>query len=860
MESNEDMPIQGNLHEVRKNHLYYLKRLHVECESFLPNQVSSLDPLSILRGYAQTMAQSLEVVINHHSADLSDDLVLSFQSWFAGASLLDCYSQFLFASIKLIFSPHTPIFRSKERPNFVLCILNLYSNLVTFRKLLGERFTQLDSLIHSFEYQFFSSYNSANQNILRFDQVHDLLSHSFNIVSPPLIDTTKVTKRDLFRLSVKKLNFDHVLVEIFQFSNGGMAIFKVNSGELSSISNNPEKLLSQLVQGNHNLLDVGRTLLFPLLREYDLEIINLLSSSTVELKTSTGNNVSLRFQCVDPLQWEKHWKSSFKKLFDKNNLIPTTFCSTSSASLTKSSHAYQSFKLKLSKLEDLRPVSNEGLPIKLPSPSIPKKNNNTTKMEENAPLYHQSGLHRSRPLSKQLSALMSEEENSELNPKALSPPRLIESPSLKDIEFLSCDKLIELDKAIKMELSPALSPEPAIQRYKSMSQAPSLEKISFNSERDVEESDLESMISVSETDSEQDCTLFAGSETSTFNPSADKYKPTLYSRRSSSLLSIFSSKSRKEKEGNDSLHGHKVATEGAISSASGSSITVNELNKFNLQNDSEKLPSHFNFDHDEIIFENSQARVSYWNSNEWTRLGQGALDLCILKLENGDLVMVGYTSKDNQLCKFAANISIDWKFHKSAAQDIQIAIPQCAQIVSVIPQKIGMLTVRCREAEKLMNILQHCVKGSLKDSIPKSSTTGTLSSAPSSYMSNILTRSSTAMSGLTDTKNLTEAISTSLLIPSSKVKIHSLINGKGWHVQTIGNADIYSQELKGVTFAIKFNIIPSDKNMISLVSRLHEIQRIGRTGILLSMKDDEKLLEFQNKIIADQVYRLIKPQ
>ncbi|QLG75035.1 hypothetical protein HG535_0H03620 [Zygotorulaspora mrakii] len=846
------MAIQGGIKEIHRIHVTNLTRLTVECESFLPNPVSRLDPMSSLREQTQLLGICLRKIIGELSLSSPVDLLLSFRRWFSNKYLLECYKKCLSAVPKVIFSIDSPVFRSKVRPTFVVCVMNLYSSLVQVQEILGGGFDGLGQLISSFEDQFFSSYNDANNCILRLDQVHDLLSHTFDVVSAPLMDISKVAKRDFFRLSLKKFSFDRSLVEICQFSNGELAVFKINSEELPNISSSPKKLLSQLLKGNYKLLDLGRTLLFPSLRRHDLEIFDLLSQSTVQLRTATGNNVTLMVQCIDPLQWESHWKQSFKRLFDKNDLIPTILRSSSSASITKSSHSYQKFKLKLSKLEDLRPLSSEGLPIMLPSPVSPTDTNTTSTQAQSQAKKPQTGLHRSKPLRRPLSTLMSVEQETGSQVGRLANSSLLASPSLQEIANLSCDKLIELDRAIEMDFSPLATPELTMQKYKSVSEEPSLERITINSEKDVEVSDLESFIST-EPEHKGD----PHNESPVFNPVAGMYKPMLYTRNSSSLLSIFSSKSKKDEETIRGPEKIEREVEKRSNSSSMSSLFDAKSTDSPTEKESETLPPGIDTRNDEVIFENNQVRISFWNGKHWNRVGKSALTFLIYRLGDGNTVMLARTAEESKSCKFAIKISKGWKCIRSAAQDIQIVIPKEDFMASMIPSEFNTLTLRCLQVERLLNILQHCIKGDLPSSMPKSSTVQTLSSMPSSCISNPLTRSSTAMSGLTDPK--TDTINTVLLLSSLKVKIHSAIEGKGWNVQSIGHVDICVQESKDTIIAVKFNIVLMDKKPLTFISQLDEIERIGRTGLLLASKKNEKLLEFQNKIVADQVYQLIKP-
>lgn len=828
-----------------------LKRLNGLCSALKQNRTSSLDPMAQFCVQTDGMARNLQFLIEKHSKQQLDD-ISALQRSFSDIQILNSYNEVLLTSTRLIFSVETPFFRLGKRPEFAVHLVKLYTILTGFQGSLGARATQLSSVIHAFEYQFNQSFNIANCNVLRLDQVHDLLSHSFDLVSPPLIDINDLTKRDYFRLSMNKYNVDRQLVEILQFSSGELAIFRVNSGEIPNLGAPPSQQLTTLAQGNYSILNLGRTLLFPILRECDLEIINNLSSGT-ELKTTTGNGICLKLQCVDPVQWESHWKICFKRLFDKSDVIQLTPRSYSSASLAKSSHVFQSFKLKHSKLEELRPASNTGLPLKIPQPALATEEDKAP-IQNSPPQVVRSGLRRSKPLRRPLSVLMGineEEEKKRLMKAPISPDT---PPSYEDLESFNCEKLLELDKTIQMEMSPVSMGSAVMQQVKSASQHSSLDQIAPTLGQDIELSGEESVLSLDEEDSLSD-------SGSTFNPSADFYKPTLYRRKSTSLLSLFSSKNKK-----------KLVVDTAAANASVTSVTSSRSNtpssaKSGLPTcattkDFELLPRTIDLNNDLAIFESENIKASLWDGRQWMKFGADSLKVSILKSDEDKTVMVLYERKDESKCIFAAHISPKWKCSKAAAQDLQIVIPTQNLIVSILPPGSNTINMRSSTAEKLKNSLQHCIKGNLPSFIPSSQTAATLSSVPSTFSSRGVTRSSTALSELANFKNKPDAVDSHLLLPSVKVKIHKKVGEKGWQAQKIGFVDIFSQEYKGSAIAVKFEYFGGNEETekpLTFCSHINGVHRIGRTGLLVASEGEERLLEFMNNIVAGQVYKLIKP-
>ncbi|QLQ77943.1 hypothetical protein HG537_0A01900 [Torulaspora globosa] len=832
-----------------KEHIANLKRLNAFCLTFEPRPASALDPMSQLCNQTRKISKSVMSLIEYHCSN--DHLAI--KSSFMNSEILNLYNEILLGSIKLIFAIETSLFRLGPSLEFVICIEKLYSRLMNYQKLLGGKSTQLSSMLRCFEYQFKQGYITADNNVIRLDNIHDLSSHSYDLVAPPIINLDDVVKRDFFRLSMNKFSIQRQLVEIFQFKNGEIAIFKVISGEIPNVKNPPTQLLTRLSQGDYSLLNLGRALLFPFLREYDLDVIGE-SMSGIELRTVTGNNVHLKLQCVDALQWEGHWRFCMKKLFDRNNLMQLTPLNRSSASLAKSSHLYQNFKMKHDKLENLRPSKSTGLSLNLPNKAVHVEQ--STEIDE--PIRPpQSGLRRSRPLQGPLSILMSMDEEDE--EKAKENNRNNQSdckhPSFEDLDSLDCEKLMELDKGIQMEFSPVSLQSPSLQQYKSVSRHSSMDKIGPITENSIEVDDIESVISSAS--DETDCR----DEPPAFNPSAEFYKPTLYRRKSSSLLSLFSSKNKKGLV-IDAAGANTAASLKATSKESTPLSAKSNLPAYSAEKTDELLPSTIDLNNDLAIFESEKARTSLWDGQQWMRFGSESLSLAILRSINDETVLVAYESKVDRRCFFAARVSPRWKCSKAAAQDIQVIIPPSDFLCSILPPGKNTVNIRCSRSEGLLNALQHCIKGNLPAFIPSSQTANTLSSCPSSSASNGITRSSTGISDLTNFKNTTDAIASLLLLPSVKAKIHERIDEKGWQVQNIGYVDIFSQEYKGSAVAVKFdffNVNETKESAKTLISRLSDIRRIGRTGLLIASGDDERLLEFVNKVIADQVYKLIRP-
>lgn len=861
---NEDRMLKFK--NVQQEHVEALRELLVLCEALRPSTKFAQKYMKEVGVLLEFIANSLKILIAKHTLVASPSELLPRQL-FADVELLNTYKDVLFGSIKLIFNKDTSAFRMRTEPSFTQNVVKIYMALMEFRSIWASETLQLKSMIHAFQYQFGSNYNVANCNILNLNQVRDLLSQTFDLISPPLLDVKSVAKRDYFRLSLERFGYNELLVELFQLSNGELAIFKVNCGELPAPTCLANDLLQRLFNGEYKLLDLGRTLLFPGLREYDLEVERLIDAGT-ELRTPTGNNVHLRLQCLDAMQWESHWKFCFQKLFDKKNIIPPVLQSSTLAPMTRSSHPFQSFKFKHQKLEDLRPKNNSGIAIQMPQQVLDSqraKENSIKDFKKDS-----FKLHKSKPLERPSLSLMEEVDLSNTPKRNATNNTMFKSPSLRDIEKLSCSKLLELDKSIDMNLSQTALETPEMKECKSISQHSSLEKIGPVLGGDIEESDIES-----DDDNEN-------KENSIFNPSAEVYKPTLYRRKSSSLLNLFRPKNKKKSsvdsittttannnngvDKNDSRFSlsHKNSSSslfGPRSIASSSLSSKSSLNSLLKPNNDVELPAGIELNNENTLFESRISKISSWNGRLWEPIRFKKLNLVVIKSENGENILVVHEERETYFCKLAARITPQWKCSRGGAQDVQLSIPSDKIMVTALPKEDQSLNVRCVEADRLQNFLQHCMEADaivrpLPGSLPNSITAGTLSSNGSSFLSDQPTSIASNLSAL---KLTAETTNTTLLLPNIRVKRYIHSENNAWQEQHPAMLDLHAHEYKGLLLGIVFRFLENGKDTDLLFVGLSEMRRIGTTGLLLACKDEERFLEFQNKVVADQVHRMIRP-
>lgn len=862
--------------------------------------VSSLDPMANFAKKADLMANSLRtLIIKYSTLPYLLENKESFNNSLAGLlrdnEVLTAYNTILINGMKLILDHTVSIFRFSVQNNFTTCIMNIHSKLSEYSDNVQLSSNILNTMLHSFEQQFQSNYDDANCNILKYDRVHDLLSFTTRSIAASPIRLKDVVKRNYFLLSVDKFQYNDILVEIFQLANGQLAIFHVSSGELPYTSDARLTILSKLKKGNYELLNLGRTLLFSTIKQNDLVIISVLPVG-FSLQTQTGNNVILNISCLDAIQWESNWKLCFQRLFDGNKITTYKNETNSLKLLNPFSHTSQKFNMKAQKLEELRPKGNQGAALFLPSP---KEMDKFEGREEASTLFFRdftnkkpiSHLHRSQPLP----SLSVGSRNNDLSPIPLIKDEESAERSFDEMESLIFDKLLELDKSMKIVLSP-MSLEDTMEEMRTVSTSSSMEIIDELNEQSGEISDLESVVSEMEKEiffTEQKEIDNNDNNINSFNLDVEAHQPSFYSSKSSSLLSLFSNRNKKNllintanasepslfktMPSKSSLITPISTTHVPISAASNMKFSRTELEHINI-------PEEFSVSSNKSIFSTNDVRFTTWNGKQWERVGKELSKLDIIETSENKLSMIIYTSNGGiQKAKLISFISNNWKCVKPTAQDIQIVLPNSSIVGSILPPKAShTITLRCREVERLMNTLDHCMEGNLPSSITErsistSKTTETSSTTDSSYFSRSISKLGQSISDTSDSDTSEQEFrsvnqkdfKSALLLPSIKIKLHKLDGSNMWVKNGTGQVDVYLQKYQEVNVASKFEISFMndnenylDSNKIIFVSYLENIRRTGRTGLSFTdfASEEIQLLEFKNQVIADEVFKLILQQ
>ncbi|CUS24712.1 LAQU0S18e02542g1_1 [Lachancea quebecensis] len=815
-----------------------LSRLLCLLETRSGKSQSVCDPLGGLVQQTQLLASATRALLKKHEqlACLLQDAQCNdkqLNRWLSDAELLGHYSTLLSGSLKLVFGSSTSGYQFSPNSEFAALVVTVYNRLRQLSLPGTQQASQLMSILHSFECHFKAQWNATNCNTFKFDRVQDLFSYSHDIVSSPLLDIAKTVKRDYFELAAPGLGFKNLLVELFQLSSGELAVFKVVCGQLPLTVETTKDLLQTFSSGHGpKYKSFGRSLLFPTLRKGDLCIISE-GATSVELSVKLGDDPTLSLSAIDAVPWEKHWKTYFRRLFSNPQFTPDESAPIS-MHMTKSAHPFQNFKLKHDKLASLRPKENPGLAVKL---SCNEQAMDSGKQEVTE-RQNKTLLHKSRPLN-------------------LSASKLPSLDSFADLEKLDFETLLKIDESISMNSTPTFQPNPTFDEceFKRVDSSSSVSKAEVALGEYAE--DAESVVSSHES---KENTI------ETFDLSSEFHRPQLSKRKSSSLLSLFSSNRSKT-----SLRNHKNLALDLPSGDSTTSLftlpTPTSPNSMQLpspqRDDFCILPDRIDLSDGFCICEHS-AQLSYWYVNSWRAVSKKQLTLKLQESSSGEVLCLIYDQEDSQKYRLCSYVSPEWKVTRSAAQDIQLRIPQQDIIASVLPSGASVISLRCPQVDKVLNTLHHCIRQNLPSKLKASSTYGTLSTTSSTFstMDKSFSRSDTTSTGLSsiaqNSSSLEKEQTVSLLLLSNiKVRLHEKSKEHGWVLKSKGLLDVHSQEFRGQVSAIKFDLICDQLSRIEFTSKLDNIKRIGRTGVSLIHERDNFLIEFKNQIVANEVFKLI---
>lgn len=825
-----------------------LNKLHEYCEAFSEKPRSYFDPLTKVSDNLRIVLKSLDIIIRKHIS-FYDVLKENSNTWqivnivFNDDSLLLEYDNVLTISTSLIFNKEISEFRNSARPEFLQLILGMYSHINSIAKDSennGYMLAGLKALLDSFEINFFDQHNSTENINVHCTQARNLLSYSTNPVAIPNIDIVSSIRKGQFRLDIPRIECNRLLVELYQLNDGSLAILKPSCDQLCTSA---KGLISGLIEGDYNLMNTDRHLFLSPIKANDLRIREYYDNGIV-FTTTIRNDTLLRLTCLDSVSWEKTWKPQLEYMFDESRAGTSPFLGNSCPKLITANslpeEIYKTSDLKKMKSLQKETTITEGDSLQDHIYEIRSKKSSPVKQ-----------IKKSKPLTSPLSSITNlnlpingnlKKLNQETNCKLISEEE--SDKSLAEIEYLSYERLVELDKSIEMDITPILSPSPSDSNIKSTYQPFTLDRATSIRSSQGQVSDIESIISELEEGIETDLT---------FNPSVEEYKPSLHRKGSNSLLSLFRTRS----------NARTVANSNKSSVDSFSAPHAKPL--FSSVDDNQSRPLYVkesdlnDTSNNYILFENAAVKLSFWDGHGWDQIGDKPLEVVIRKQQNNKITFVAYSDRSANECQLIANVSPNWNCLRSAAQDIQLKIPPDSYIACVLQKRNYTITLRCQEADRLYNVLQHCIKDNVHISLSASSTLRTLSTTGSTFSNEFLNRSTTDQSISSNESILANNISR-LLLSNIKVKHHSLQPNKTWKANCIGKVDIYTEEVNEKKVTVKVILTNSTTVGVSkstFKSPLKCIKRIGRTGIALQDSTGYQLLEFINQPVADHVFKLI---
>lgn len=821
------------------------------CQSLGLNPKSSFDPMYKINTKLKFFTNGLQTLYNKHcviySAILKNNSLGTAMPIYQDTELLMAYETFYQSGIRLIFNSITPLFRSATESHFLQLFLQIYFHLKSCLKGVREQ-KSITHATRSFETEFFHAFLKAHSNSYRGGNIKDILSFNTKLVQFPNIKSDNIIQSHCIKLDSKRLGFKKLLVEVVELQTSELAFFKIEScNVIDSQRYTAEILLKELIMGQTNLLNFNKSLLFIPLKFKDMKILEYTHSG-LRLETRIGNKIQLDITSENLLEWETTWKAIFQQYFNSGDEIrqmrEDPLFTTSYPSDTN--------------IFDRQPYASK--------PQIPTESSPTTVDIKTPPT---TTAHYQHDRTK----------------------------SITEFENLSFEKLVELDNSIPIELSPLIGAvSPTKEVIRSVSDTFTVQQLDSTIPNEMESHELESIISSVENihinDDDDDSHVNNGKEELVFNPRASVYKPKLSSKKSSSLLSLFSSNHNSELE---SANDTRFSSTISIPRGSSSSLFGNikhEEEEDEVKSKYVNGPSNNDLLDSLELFQDNRIRLSYWTSNnEWEIVGDKKLKVSvgINRLKNGTVIMYAYNENSRDQCYLVTNISPSWNCMRTTAQDIQVRFSKNDIVNHSLSDDMEtfVMTLRYANADKLLNILQKCITNNFKKPLTNSRTQETLATTGSSCLNESIFSSgaTSTSSGLSldkcesqdntkssnnykNNSNNNKLIQSHLLTCNIKSKYYSLENGKYWKLQDTGETAIHSQDLDtntsvktrvGAVFEFTSLTSSQGTNAIKKIRcHLNNIQRLKKTGIVLHDDNNEyHLLVFSNPIVTDHVYRSI---
>lgn len=785
---------------------------------------SAFDPLNVIAKKMSSISEYLAILQNNlcDFESKSDPLTI-IERISNSRDIQKSYYSSITLGLEVIFDTNINFYRNTKNIEFFQCVLQTYGFISYLNATCNGR-EKIKTLLDDIHETFEKLYRELYTKEVHVDQVRDITARNAPLISSSAFEFSSVIESVEVRLTIPIMNLFSVASELCVMRDGKLAFMSINSKRFLKNKNFGAHLLEQFLQGEYDHLNTGRSLLFQTLNPAEFKILQQ-KNSEIELQIKKCNATVLKLHCNDPILWEQKWKQKFN-IWCNSDIYDEK-------SSGRVNHVYQNFIEKNNRLKEIA-NSNDTLGI----------------------------------------ALLSSNQESRTDNEHLQ--RMTET-TLNDLEKLNYDKLLELDHNLNAELSPLMVYSPEIQNIRSASQEFSLSDSQEIAHDGMEVSDSESVIS--ELESDKQIESIHTSE-SIFNDSPISYKPSfIRKKKSSSLISLISSRSNLKhnkpyKKLNYSMRSlNRGSFESEINKADNptastglfqEAIEVETLERRSLHAKI-NLPSHIKLENSRTVFEDSVARVSYWNNNSWQQFGSGPLKLKLICFQ--DLLPVLLITDENtnsRLYHVVLTISTHCKCSRSSAQDIQLHAPRS----NVVAYEMGndqdalIMTIRSPKIESVMGALLSTIRQANRKILFEQaygSESGSTGSSSSSSGLGLFSRSSTQHTQLTA---VTSKPQTDAICKDVKVKHHVRATNSGlWRVARVGWLTLqWSAEPECVTVALVSAPGSQGEKLTHVYnSKTSDIEPAGRTGIIFrDATESEQLFEFRNSDVAHHVLQRLR--
>ncbi|KAG0672464.1 hypothetical protein C6P45_001926 [Maudiozyma exigua] len=762
---------------------------------------SRLDPLVNIRNAANNFRRQVYYLLEKYkiffqvmSTYDNESALIDYWLFSIGANTI--VASILKESVHLILDRNLKTFREGMNSNFTTYVLDFYSHLFYYKELLsGDHEEQLDKTIVNFENYFKKVYMIENNGITKYDEVRDILSTNNGAVASLEIRNEDIIRKGFFRMVMNTLHKYTILVEIAYLKNNSIAVFKVNSNELPTTIGSPRQFLQRLVQGEYQLLHLGKALLFAVIRQYDLQIIKELPNGA-ELKTKTSNGVELKLTSVDPIEWDTYWRLYFQKLYNSNSIKNVRSRNDMDKTIRKASASSLNFIEKYEKLNTNPFIDNDadkesiiGLGIELESSkeATPVEDSPENKISRNNSGF---SLHKSNPLGNL-------QERSRAQISSTNPFK----------EFLMSDNCVR--KVSELEnLATTLENTVSLTGNRDSNTIKKLVINDLQIKDDTNNGHTKSFRLPNE-----NTTLDRQSEL------ADKPNSEVKDYKGLTNTDNLTTEDTDD-------YVTKDKTKPFENGATENDIFTQYINKFT---DTNSLP----------IFEESDMKISFWTGTGWeSPMTNIRMKLTVIVVQGKRPMILYHNADDMYVSAFALLLTSRCKVGKATAQDIQINFPKSSLCHGSVKGS-SVINIRIALADRLLLILQNCILENPAE----------LAHNDSPHIGDY--------SKIADKSDQIPASQQSLILLSNmKSKLHTLKSDR-WYPTSIGRLMITTEILENRQI-LRFDYIDSSNNQTNIITDNWKLQRLGNTGIALIQSNNGILFEFVNKNVTNEVWKLLE--